>query len=66
MRTHCNVCGNELTAQQKKETVKAQVKTFWNEGVKEQAEMIPYNDAFFEITKGKYKGNLVHTFNVIK
>jgi len=66
MKTHCTYCGNELTADQKKETVKAENKTFWDEGVKRQAEMIPYNDAFFEITKGQFKGNLVHIFNVIK
>ena len=66
MKTHCKFCGNELTAQQKKETVKSTLKTFWNEGVKMQAEMIAYDDAFYEITKGKFKGNLVHTFNVIK
>lgn len=66
MATHCKFCGNELTPKQKKESVKAEIKTFWDEGVKKQAEMIPYNDTFYEITKGKYKGNLVHTFNVIK
>lgn len=66
MQTHCKHCGNELTAQQKKETIKAELKTFWDEGIKRQVEMIPYNDAFFEITKGQFKGNLVHIFNVIK
>jgi len=25
-----------------------------------------YDDAFYEITKGKFKGNLVHIFDVIK
>ena len=39
---------------------------FWNEGVIETAKMKPVNDAFYEITEGKYKGSLVHTFNVIK
>lgn len=25
-----------------------------------------YNDAFFEIVSGKYKGNLIHIFSVFK
>ena len=64
MKTNCNFCGNELTAVQKKESIKPTVKTFLHEGIKMSAEMIPYNDAFYEITKGQYKGNLVHIFNV--
>jgi len=64
MQTNCKFCGNELTATQKKETIKPIVKNFLHEGVKMSAEMIPYNDAFYEITKGQYKGNLVHIFNV--
>lgn len=28
--------------------------------------VIPYNDAFFEVVKGKYKGNLIHIFSIIK
>lgn len=66
MQTHCKNCGNQLTPQQQKETIQPILKDFWNESVKENAYMIPYNDAFYEIVKGKYKGNLVHTFNVIK
>lgn len=66
MQTHCENCGNKLTPQQQKNTIQPILREFWNESVKETAYMIPYNDAFFEIVKGKYKGNLVHTFNVIK
>ncbi len=66
MNTHCKHCGNELTPQQKKESIKPELKLFWNESIKEYAEMIPLNDAFYEIVKGKYKGNLVHIFNIVK
>jgi len=66
MQTYCKICGNELTAQQKKETIKAELKTFWDEGIKRTAKMIRYNDAFYEISAGHFKGNLVHIFNVIK
>lgn len=66
MSKKCNVCGNELTPQQQKDSIKAESKVFWHESVKLSAKMIPYNDAFYEITEGKYKGNLIHTSNVIK
>lgn len=66
MQTHCKNCGNKLTPQQQKENITPTLKNFWHESVLETAYMIPYNDAFFEIVKGKYKGNLIHIFNVIK
>ncbi len=65
---NCPLCGNEYTAEQikQKEVLKAQEKTYFVEGVKHSAKLLPYNDAFFEIVSGKHKGNLVHTFDVKK
>ncbi len=49
-----------------KQTIPATERTFFNEGVPMKAKMKSYNDAFYEITEGKFKGCLVHTFNVVK
>ncbi len=63
----CPICGNEYTPQQQKEnspnkiTVKHEV-----DGRIISSLVIPYDDAFFEIVEGKYKGNLVHRWNVIE
>jgi hypothetical protein len=46
--------------------VKAREMTFFNEGVKVSAMLKPVNDTFYEIVGGKYNGNWVHTFDVIK
>lgn len=39
---------------------------FFVNGVIVSAMTRPYDDAFFEIVTGKYKGNLVHTFDLVK
>lgn len=60
MRT-CNKCGQITTdGPQPKEMV------YMHEGIKYRADLIPFNDAFYTIVSGPHKGNLVHTFNVIK
>lgn len=41
-------------------------KKFFVNGVVVSAMVRPYDDAFFEIVTGKYKGNLIHTFDIIK
>jgi len=45
---------------------KAKEMKFFNEGVVMTAKMKPVNDAFYEITEGKYRGNLVHVFDIIR
>ena len=66
MSTTCPHCGNPFTPQQIKsqETAKAKTYTYRVEGIKHEAKLLPFNDAFFEVVSGKHKGNLVHTSNV--
>ena len=40
--------------------------TFTSEGQTLHAIATRYNDAFYEITQGDLKGNLVHIFDIIK
>jgi len=51
---------------QRSEAPKAKEMKFSSEGVVMSAKMKPFNDAFYEITEGKYRGNLVHVFDIIK
>lgn len=62
----CPTCGNAYTPEQTKQQAAAEAKvlTYFVEGVKHTAKLIPFNDAFFEVVTGKHKGNLVHTFDV--
>ena len=63
---NCTVCGNLLSPQQIKEQIKPVKVRFFNERQPDEAEVIPYNDSFFEVVKGKHKGNLIHIFDIIK
>ena len=63
---NCTFCGNPLSPQQIKEQIKPVKVRFFNERQPDEAEVIPYNDAFFEVVKGKHKGNLIHIFDIIK
>lgn len=38
--------------------------TFWHEGNQYTATATRFNDAFYTIESGQFKGNLVHIFNV--
>ena len=62
----CQFCGNKLNPQQIKENIPSRTIKFFNERVPDEAEVIPYSDAFVEVVKGKYKGNLIHIFDIIK
>jgi hypothetical protein len=48
------------------ENQKSKTMEFYHEGELKSGKMKVYNDAFYEITEGEYKGSLVHTFNVRK
>ena len=50
----------------KREVISPKKMTFYVEGVPNEANLIPYDTTFFEVVSGKYKGNLVHTFDVKK
>jgi len=56
----CSDCGNVSY-----ETIEEEISFTFN-GVSVTATATRYNDAFYEITKGKYKGDLVHIFDIIK
>lgn len=63
---NCSICGNDFTPQQQKDAIKpTQIKHSHNGQILTNM-AIPYNDAFFEIVTGKYKGNLVHRWNIVK
>lgn len=62
---NCNNCPFNPKAKRRNE-VQAKEMIFFNEGVPMTAKMKPVNDAFYEITEGKHKGDWVHTFNVKK
>lgn len=47
------------------ENIEEKIKFFYN-GIPVEATATRTNDAFYEITKGKYMGNLVHIFDLIK
>ena len=62
----CSVCGNEYTPQQIKEKIKPVVIKHTHNGQILTDKAIRHDDAFWEIVIGKYKGNLVHIWNVIQ
>ena len=47
-----------------KDKIKVERKRFTHNGVADTADMKVFSDAFYEITSGKYKGNLVHIFDI--
>jgi hypothetical protein len=50
----------------KRIVTKAEKKFFSHNGKTISAMMKPYSDGFYEITKGKHRGSLVHVWNIIK
>jgi len=44
---------------------KPKLRRFTVEGVEHSAKTQAFNDAFYEITAGKWKGNLIHIYNMI-
>jgi len=70
MKQTCPNCGTEIKEylppyMQPREEVKPKERRFTHEGVVMKAWMVPDSDVFYRITAGKYKGNLIHQFNVI-
>lgn len=61
MKKGCPLC--EAKKRREEEAQEREI-IFYNEGVPMTAIAKRYNDAFWEVTKGKYKGNLIHTFDV--
>ena len=47
------------------ENIEEKIKFFYN-GVIVEVTVMRINDVFYEIIKGKYMGNLVHVFDLIK
>jgi len=66
MKTHCPECGNRLTPTQVKEQIKPEKIRHSHDGKILESMAIRYNDAFYEITQGTHKGNLVHIWNIVK
>jgi hypothetical protein len=61
--SYCPICHNRYTPP---EEIKAVSITFTSNGQILTAEAKRFNDAFYEIVKGLYKGNLVHIWDIIK
>lgn len=57
------MCGQPIKEQSKPTPVHM---THYVNGVQHISLMIPWNDQFFEIVQGRWKGNLVHRWNVKK
>lgn len=61
--SYCPICHNRYTPP---EEIQAEVITFSMDGKRHTASAKRFNDAFYEITKGEYKGALVHIWDIIK
>lgn len=61
--SYCEHCGH--TTYERQEIIEKEIK-FSMDGKIHTATAKAYNDAFYEITKGEYKGALVHIWDIIK
>jgi len=61
--SYCPICHNQYTSP---EQVKEEEIRFTDNGIILTATARRRDDAFFVITKGQYKGNLVHIWDIIK
>ncbi len=71
MKQTCSNCGattdNFLPPYlQPREKIKPVNMAFYHNGIRHDAYMIPSDDAFYKITSGHYKDNLVHRWDIIK
>lgn len=64
----CIHCGKNpyILSEAKEEAPKAKDITFTSDGQTLTAKAKRYDDAFYEIVVGKYKGNLVHVWDIVK
>jgi uncharacterized protein YbaR (Trm112 family) len=62
----CPFCNQPLTNQHRLNIEKPKAKhiKYYVNGVERTNLATPYNDAFYEIMDGKWKGNLVHRFDI--
>jgi hypothetical protein len=60
--SYCPICHSTYTPPEKVAEVEI---TFFSDGEIITATAKRYSDAFYEITKGKYRGNLVHRWDII-
>lgn len=60
---NCVLC---QIAQRKEQEAEQREITFVHDGQTLKATAKRYNDGFYEIVKGKFKGNLVHIFDLVK
>jgi hypothetical protein len=61
-QTICPCCNNMT---KKVEKIESTVKTRDNYNNIVEVKVTRVNDGFFEVTQGKYKGNLIHVWSVI-
>lgn len=71
MKTTCQNCGAENNIylppyMEPKQEIKPVLMDFYVEGNRTPLWVKEYNDQFFEVTSGKYKGNLVHRWDLVK
>lgn len=57
-------CGNPYTPQQHKESLPLETIKHEVNGIIIESKVLRLDDTFYEIMEGKYKGNLVHIWNV--
>lgn len=63
---NCQDCLYTFTSKPKFSQPIIKERKFSHDGVIKSAKMKSYNDAFFEIVEGKYKGCLVHVWDIVK
>lgn len=70
MKTTCNNCGAEINIHvpsymEPRQKIEPILMNFYVEGNVTPLWVKGYNDQFFEVTSGKYKGNLVHRWDMV-
>jgi hypothetical protein len=61
--SYCPICNNRYTAPEKVREVSI---TFTSNGNIYTEWARRFTDGFYEITKGRFKGNLVHIWDIVK
>ena len=70
MKLICGHCGQTTEIQNRypspPEKITPKLMKFFNDRQPAEAMMVPYDTSFYEIVSGKWTGNLVHIFDLIK
>jgi len=62
----CSQCGHKIPESIEQERARSEEITFFVDGVPVKSRAVREDTSFWKIVRGKYTGNLVHVFDVIK